>query len=157
MTLIAPYLLGLCGAAQQSGVEFGPATQLGAKNSTFNISAVKVIHSVVTFSPAGERVAMEFMQQFQKVSAMNRPGSVSLISEYLLADGVRVESVLSGQSEPDVGQWAEEVLDLLRPLTPRMISVALKPVLDLATEYLSHLLIAGGFVIMRIILICFHL
>ena len=157
MTLIAPYLLRLCDAAQQSGVEFGLATRFGTQDSIFNVSAAKVIQSIVTFSPAGECVAIEFMQQFQKVSAVNSLGSLSFISQYSLADGKRVEPLLFGQSELNVHQWAQDVLKLLRPLSPRKISESLKPVLDLATEYLSHLLIAGGFVIMRVILLCFHL
>ena len=77
MTWIAPYLLELCDAAQQSGVEFGLATRLGSQDSIFKVSAAKVIQSIVTFSPAGECVAIEFMQQFQKVSIINNLGSVS--------------------------------------------------------------------------------
>ena len=83
MTLKAPYILALCEAAQRSSVTFGLATRLGAQNSSFNICAAKVIHSIVTFSPATERVALEFLNEFQKVYCLRHLGSVPPLFEYL--------------------------------------------------------------------------
>ena len=72
----------------------------------------------LSLSPGGESIAIEFMQKFQQLSDLNRLGSFSFISEYSLADGVRVESLLSGQSELDVGHWAQEVLNFFTPSHP---------------------------------------
>ena len=65
----------------------------------------------------------------------------------LRAQGTTVESVVSGGDEsPDTQQWAQEVLDTLNKLTERQRSVELKSVVDLASEYLSHLVLAGMFI-----------
>jgi hypothetical protein len=64
----------------------------------------------------------------------------------LRAQGTTVESVVSGGAEPpDTQQWAQ-VLDALNELTARQRSFELKSVVDLASEYLSHLLLAGMFI-----------
>ena len=79
MALKAPYLLALCDAAQASDVNFGLARRrrrLGTQSSTLNVPATRVIHSVVTFSPASETVAVEFLVEFQKVSALSDLGTV---------------------------------------------------------------------------------
>ena len=81
MTLKAPYLLALCDAAQESDLSFGPATRLGATTATFDIPAAKVIHSLVTFSPASESVAIEFLNEFEKVPCLKHLGRFSLLSE----------------------------------------------------------------------------
>ena len=62
----APYILALCEAAQRSSVTFGLATRHGNQNSPFNVDAAKVIHSVVTFSPATESVVTEFFNEFAR-------------------------------------------------------------------------------------------
>ena len=65
----------------------------------------------------------------------------------LRAQGTTVESVLSGEAElPDTQQWTQEVLDALNGLTARQRSLQLKSVVDLASEYLSHLLLDGMFI-----------
>jgi hypothetical protein len=51
--------------------------------------------------------------------------------------------VLSGGADEDTHQWAQAVLMALHNLDPQQLSMELKPVLDLASEYLTHLLIAG--------------
>jgi hypothetical protein len=151
MTLKAPYILALCEAAQQSSVTFGMATRLGAQNQSFNVDAAKVIHSIVTFSPATESVAIDFLNEFQKVSCLHHLGSASLLFEYLpFADAALVASVLSGEADADADQWAQDVLMAVRDLDPQQLPVALKPVLDLASEYLTHLLIAGLSCIMKL-------
>lgn len=81
MTLRASYLLALCDAAQESDLSFGPATRLGATTSTFDIPANKVIHSLVTFSPASESVAIEFLNEFEKVRCLKHLGRFLLLSE----------------------------------------------------------------------------
>ena len=144
MNLKAPYILALCEAAQQSSVTFGPATRLGTQSSTFNIDTAKVIHCIVRFSPATESVAIQFLNEFEKVSRLRHLGSVPLLSEYSpLADGVPVAPVLSDGADPDPRQWAQAVLRAVHNLTEQQLSTELKPVLDLASEYLTHLLIAG--------------
>jgi hypothetical protein len=82
MTLKASYILGLCEAAQQSSVGFGPATRLSTQSLTFNIDAAKVIHSIVKFSPAAESVALEFLNKFQEVSRLRHLGGVPLLPVY---------------------------------------------------------------------------
>ena len=66
MVLKAPYLLALCVIAQSSNVFFGLATRLGTQSSTFDVDAIRVIHSIVTASPAPESVAIVFLREFAK-------------------------------------------------------------------------------------------
>jgi hypothetical protein len=71
----APYILALCEAAQQPGVvSFGLATRIGSQNSKFDVDASKVIKSIVTFSPAAENVAVDFLNEFRKVSRLSNLG-----------------------------------------------------------------------------------
>jgi hypothetical protein len=150
MVLKAPYLLALCDAAQETNMEFGLARGIGAKSSTFDLQAAKVIHSLVTFSPASESLAIEFLNEFQKVTALEHLGStISLFFEYLpLVDGVTVALVLSGEADPNVHLWAQDAIEALRGLTQRQLSM--QPVVDLASEYLTHVLIAGWSYIMKL-------
>ena len=149
MALKAPYLLALCDAAQETNMTFGLARGIGAQGSTFDLQAAKVIHSLVTFSPASESLAIEFLTEFQKVTALEHLGSTSLFLEYLpLVDGVTVAQVLSGEADPDVHQWAQDVIEALRGLTQRQLSM--RPVVDLASEYLTHVLITGRSYIMKL-------
>jgi len=69
MSQIAPaeYLISLCTLAQESQESFGIAMRIGASNSKFNIEATKVIHSILTFSPAPDAVAVEFLNKLEKV------------------------------------------------------------------------------------------
>jgi hypothetical protein len=79
-----PYLISLCDAAQNSGFSFGAASRLDTQSSTFSVDAAKLIHSIVTFSPASESVAIpvELLQEFQKASGMKYLGSVPLICKH---------------------------------------------------------------------------
>lgn len=43
----------------------------------------------------------------------------------------------------DADHWAQDVLMAVRDLDQEQLSLELKPILDLASEYLTHLLIAG--------------
>jgi hypothetical protein len=81
MTSKAQYILALCEAAQQSGA-FGLATRLGTQSSKFDVDAAKVIQSIVSFSPATESVAIEFLNEFKKVPFLRPLGSVPLLSEH---------------------------------------------------------------------------
>ena len=153
MALKAPYLLALCDAAQleETNMIFGMARRIGTQSSTFDLHAAKVIHSLVTFSPASESLAIEFLNEFQKVDALGHLGSISFLSEYLsLLDGITVGLVLSGEADPNVPQWAQDAIEALRGLTQQQLSVQLKPVVDLASEYLTHVLIAGWSYIMEL-------
>jgi hypothetical protein len=91
------------------------------------------------------------LNEFQKVSCLHHLGSAPLLFEYLLfADAVLVASVLSGEAGADANQWAQDVLMAVRDLDPQEVPMALKPVLALASEYLTHLLIAGLSCIMKL-------
>jgi hypothetical protein len=145
MVLAGPYLISLCDAAQNSGFSFGAASRLGTQSSTFSVDAAKLIHSIVTFSPASESVAIEFLQEFQKASGMKHFLSVPLICKHSSL-GWRyyraVEPVVFLLSEFEPQQWAQEILGL-RNCETNELDVELNPVRDLATEYLNHLLIAS--------------
>lgn len=57
----AQYLISLCALTQESQESFGIAMRIGTSNSKFNVEASKVIHSILTFSPAPDAVAVEFL------------------------------------------------------------------------------------------------
>jgi hypothetical protein len=82
---LASYLLSLCDATQESCLSFGSATRLDSdtQDSAFKVDVTKVIHSIVTFSPAPESVAMQFLQEFRNVSGIKHLGNSPLISKYL--------------------------------------------------------------------------
>jgi hypothetical protein len=66
----ADYVLSLCDAVHEHPkVNFGMAGRIGMQNS-YNTEASKVIHSLVTFSPAPESVSEEFLKELQKVHGM---------------------------------------------------------------------------------------
>jgi len=65
--LVAPYLLSLCKAVQNSDFSFGVVSRSGAQSSTFQLDAAKLIYSIVEYSPASESVALQFLSQFQKI------------------------------------------------------------------------------------------
>ena len=65
------YLITLCTAVQQSDEPFGVAVRIGSSNSKFNaVATMKVIHSILTFSPAPDAVAVEFLHELSKVTGM---------------------------------------------------------------------------------------
>ena len=72
MSQIAPaeYLISLCTLAQESQESFGIALRIGASNCKFNVEATKVIHSILTFSPAPDAVAVEFMNELERVKGI---------------------------------------------------------------------------------------
>jgi len=136
----APYLLKLCELAQSSDIFLGLATRLGAQCSTFNLDAIRVIQSIVTFSPAQESVAIEFLFEFERVSHIKHEGNVLLMSEWsFLADGVLVAAVLSGSTTLDAAGWANAIIaslaTVVNTLTVRQRDIMFKPVLNLASEY----------------------
>ena len=67
-----PYLLALCDAATQG--ELGVATRLGTQSSVFNLDAARLIHSIVTFSPSAESVAVEFLGELRKSRRLRQLG-----------------------------------------------------------------------------------
>ena len=79
MPLAAPYLISLCDAVENSDLSLGVVTRLGVQSSTFKLDAARLIKSVVTFSPASESVAIEFLFELQKVSGFGDLGNVPLI------------------------------------------------------------------------------
>ena len=79
MPLAAPYLISLCDAVVNSDLSLGVVTRLGFQSSKFELDAAKVIKSIVTFSPASENVAIEFLFELQKMSGFIDLGNVPLI------------------------------------------------------------------------------
>jgi hypothetical protein len=86
---IADYVLSLCDAVHEHPkVSFGIAERIGMQNS-YNTEASKIIHSLVTFSPAPESVSEEFLKELQKVHGVAPLGNLSicvLIGIWLLSD-----------------------------------------------------------------------
>jgi hypothetical protein len=86
----ADYVLSLCDAVHEHPkVSFGMAGRIGMQNSSYNTEASKLIHSLVTFSPAPESVSKEFLKELQKVHGMAPLGNLSicvLIGIWLLSD-----------------------------------------------------------------------
>ena len=76
-TAPAEYLISLCTLAQRSQESFGIAMRIGASNFKFNVEATKVIHSILTFSPAPEGVAVEFLNELEKVKGIASLGQWS--------------------------------------------------------------------------------
>jgi hypothetical protein len=66
----AEYLISLCTLAQECQESFGIAMRIGASNSKFNVEATKVIHSILPFSLAPDTVAVEFLNEFEKVKGI---------------------------------------------------------------------------------------
>ena len=74
------YLITLCAAAQQSDEPFGIAVRIGSSDSKFNTATSKVIHSILTFSPAPDTMAVEFLNELRKVTGIETLGKRSLYS-----------------------------------------------------------------------------
>ena len=79
MPLAAPYLISLCDAVANSDFSLGEVTRLGIQSSTFKLDTATLIKSIVTFSPASESVAIEFLFELQKVSGFEDLSNVPLI------------------------------------------------------------------------------
>jgi len=125
--MIHHYLISLCNAAQQSEEPFGVVVRIGMSSSQFKAPTTKVIHCLLSFSPAPDTMAVEFLNELGKV-----PGIESL-----------VDPVLRRASPLDCATWAREVTDFLSAnFTKDERSAQLQPVVDIATHMFSHLLIA---------------
>lgn len=72
----AQYLISLCTAAQQLGLDgsFGVAVRIGSSDLKFKAPTTKVIHSILTFSPAPDTVAVEFLNELSKVTGIRSQG-----------------------------------------------------------------------------------
>ncbi len=79
MPLAAPYFISLCDAVANSDLSLGEVSRLGVQSSTFELDAARLIKSIVTFSPASESVAIEFLFELQNVSGLGDLGNVPLI------------------------------------------------------------------------------
>jgi hypothetical protein len=55
----------------ESGIYFGLATRIGSSNPTFKIETTKVVHSILTFSPAPDTVAKDFLNDLEEVRGMS--------------------------------------------------------------------------------------
>ena len=72
------YLITLCTAAQQSDEPFGVAVRIGSSDSKFSATTSKVIHSILTFSPAPDTMAVKFLNELRKVTGIETLGKWSL-------------------------------------------------------------------------------
>ena len=77
-TMAAPYLLSLCDLAKTSEFSFGMVSRLHTQTSTFKVEASKLIHGIVTFSPASESMAIQFLHEFEKISYLKDLGILPL-------------------------------------------------------------------------------
>jgi hypothetical protein len=109
----AQYLITLCNAAQQPDLEepFGVVVRIGLSDSKFKAATTKVIHSILTFSPAADAVAVEFLNELSKVTGMAGLGTWSLcipvgFSETKMGT---VDPVSLRASPVDCATWAREV------------------------------------------------
>jgi hypothetical protein len=73
MSQIAPaqYLISLCTAAQESGESFGNAARVGSPNSDVSVEATKIIYSLLTFSPAPDKMAVDFLTELEEVKGIS--------------------------------------------------------------------------------------
>jgi hypothetical protein len=51
--------------------------RIGSSNPKFGIPAIKVIHSVLSFSPAPDSMAVEFLNELEKVKGISFLGKWS--------------------------------------------------------------------------------
>ena len=72
------YVLALCNAAQESGESFGVAVRIHASTLKFNVEAIKVIGSIVAYSPAPNSIAIKFLNSLAKISGMEYLGEYPL-------------------------------------------------------------------------------
>jgi hypothetical protein len=77
------YLLTLCNVVQESGESLGIAVRTDSLAPEFNVEAAKVIHSILSFSPA---MAVEFLKELEKVSGMGYLGEWLLLFPQGFAD-----------------------------------------------------------------------
>jgi hypothetical protein len=147
MPLAAPYLISLCDAVANSDLSLGVVTtRLGVQSSTFKLDAATLIKSIVTFSPASESVAIEFLFELQKVSGFGDLSNVPLICGSPFSGLMTLLSLLQScvcdlnlsLSSGLKRFWRYSVI-----FDEDVLKTGLQPVLDLATEYLNHLLIAS--------------
>lgn len=75
----AQYLITLCTFSQQPDIDepFGVAVRIGSSDSKFTTATSKVIHSILTFAPAPDTVAVEFLNELSKVTGMASLGKWS--------------------------------------------------------------------------------
>jgi hypothetical protein len=71
------FLISLCTTAKESNESFGIAIRLGSSNSKFEFEATTVIHSILSFSPAPYTVAVEFLNELDKVNGISSLGKCS--------------------------------------------------------------------------------
>jgi hypothetical protein len=78
--LVTPkgYVLTLCTVVQESGQSLGVAVRIGWSISNFNVEATNVILGILTFSPAPNSMAIEFLNELGKVSGIGYLGEESL-------------------------------------------------------------------------------
>jgi hypothetical protein len=72
----SPYAIPL--TTSQILLSFGIDMRIGAKDSIFQFEASKVIHSIVSFSPAADSVSVEFLNEFEKVDGLGPLGNPSI-------------------------------------------------------------------------------
>ena len=128
MSGVAQYLIALCNAVQDSYQSSGIAVRIGASDSKLKVEASKNLHSILSFSPAPESVAVEFLNELAKVSGMSH----------------LVEPIVRRAFQFDPTTWATAVMTFLSNnfVTKEERAKKLQPVTNLATETFSRLIIA---------------
>ena len=92
----AGYVLSLCEAVDaEPNLTLGTAVRIGMPNSSFNVEASKIIHSLVSFSLASETVAVEFLNELEKVLGMAPLGNFSVWMLTGVTESCEVQPVLS--------------------------------------------------------------
>jgi hypothetical protein len=75
------YVLSLCAAINEKpSVSLRITVRIGTQNSTFNVEASKVIHGIVTFSPAPESVSLEFLNELGQVDGLEQLGNLNFLT-----------------------------------------------------------------------------
>ena len=139
-------MLALCSAVGEMNGSFGVAIRIGASSSMFNVESNKVIYALLTFSPAPDSMAREFLKALAKVSGIHYLGEWSFSFPQRSADPEcdQVSPVLDGHRQSDPATWAGEVINFISTkfqMEERMEQ--LEPISNLASEMLTHLIIAS--------------
>jgi len=148
MSRVAPnlYLISLCTIAQEANESFGLAIRIGTSDPKFNIETTKVIHSILTFSPAPDSMAVEFLNELNKVSGISYLGELShfIPTRFCSSRSQTVEPILHHTPQSDPANWATGIMNFLSTnFTMEERSKELQPVTNLASKMLSYLLIAS--------------
>jgi hypothetical protein len=73
--LVSKGYVTLCTAVQESGESLSVVVRIGRSiSSNSNVEAIELIRGILTFSPAPDSMAIEFLNELAKVSGMEYLG-----------------------------------------------------------------------------------